>query len=91
MSKFDDPLVATLSVDDHRTCRNCGTHVTKRTIRGFSDNDDILWHCPSCPDICFRDMRQGAGKDPDYDPLTDRGDTSENHPIFNGPGGDADE
>jgi len=83
MSKSTNPLADTLSVDDHRTCRNCGTHVTNRTI-GVFGVDGVLYHCTSCPDICARDMRQGAGKDPDYDPLVDRGDTSENHPIFNG-------
>ncbi|WP_226043327.1 hypothetical protein [Natrinema sp. DC36] len=87
MSKSTDPLVDTLSVDTHRTCRNCGTHVTKQTIRVFGV-EGVLYHCPSCPSICARDLRQGAGKDPDYDPVEDRGDTSEHHPIFNGKGGD---
>lgn len=85
MSKTD-PLAQTLSVDAHRTCRNCGTHVDKGTIRVFGV-DGVLYHCMSCesPPICARDMRQGAGKDPDYDPLEDRGQTSENHDIFGGP------
>lgn len=87
MSKSTDPLVDTLSVDSHRTCRNCGTHVDKGTIRVFGV-DGVLYHCTNCesPEIYWRDMRQGAGKDPDYDPLTDRGRSSDNHPIF--PGGD---
>lgn len=53
-------------------CRNCGKHVTDALVRGYSDNDDVLWHCPDCPDLCARDMRNGAGKNPDYDPARDR-------------------
>lgn len=68
------------------SCRNCGEHVLEQTARVFGDNRDRLWHCNSC--VSLRDLAQGAGTDPDYDPSIDRGQSSENHPIFPGAGGE---
>ncbi len=70
--------------DDAARCRNCGSHVLPRTPKVFGDQDDVLWHCSHCEGISIRDLKFGAGTTPDYDPATDRGQTSENMPVFNG-------
>lgn len=87
MSADERPAWNPQPIDEtHHHCLGCGEHVHPDTPRVYGDNDDDLFACVSCSTP--RDLRQGAGKDPDYDPLVDRGDTSENHPIFDGVGGD---
>lgn len=66
--------------DDGPRCRNCESHVLEQTARVFGDNQDRLFHCPHC--LSVRDLKFGAGTDPDYDPAEDRGQTSDKHPIF---------
>lgn len=74
----------TADADGHR-CQNCGTQVTRQFARVFGDAEtDTLWHCPDCEDICYRDLKQGAGARPDYDPAVDRGQTTEHYPVFGG-------
>ena len=70
-------------------CLGCGAHVTPQTVRGYGDNDGNLYACNQCSTP--RDLRQGAGKDPDYNPERDRGRASVSgyHPIFPGAGGDS--
>ncbi|WP_276257166.1 DUF7563 family protein [Halomontanus rarus] len=64
-------------------CQNCGTEHTLQFARVFGDSTDTLFHCEECDNISYRDLKQGAGSDPDYDPAVDRGTASENTPIFN--------
>jgi hypothetical protein len=57
----------------------------------FGDNHDRLFHCPSCAGISLRDLKYGAGTDPEYDPAEDRGRSAEQLPIFPGAGGAEDD
>lgn len=63
-------------------CRGCGSHVTPQMVRGYGTNDGRLFACTNCSTP--RDLRQGAGKDPHYDPERDRGQSTASgyHPIF---------
>ncbi len=62
------------------TCQNCGEPVLDGTARVFGDNQNRLWHCREC--LSQRDLHNGAGFRPDYDPERDRGDSSEQLPVF---------
>ncbi|WP_425603079.1 DUF7563 family protein [Halosolutus gelatinilyticus] len=83
----DRPTWADMTLDDGHHCLSCGAHVHERTIAGYGDNDGNLFACPDCSTP--RDLRQGAGRDPDYDLEEDRGQSTASgyHPIF----GDSDE
>ena len=72
-------------------CRNCGSQHTRQYVRVYGSNDNTLWHCHDCdePEICGRDMKQGAGTDPDYDPAADRGETTDQFPLFSSGGTDS--
>lgn len=89
MSADTPEWAAALETDSHRQCRNCGSHIQTQTARVFGDENDDLWHCHNCENITQRDMKAGAGRDPDYDPRTDRLATgsSGRNPIFHD-GGD---
>lgn len=65
-------------------CQNCDSHVHPRTILVYGTNGGVLHHCHNCEGIFYRDLRHGAGCDPEYDPETDRERnlTSDNHPIY---------
>lgn len=66
----------------HSHCLGCGEHVQPGTIRIYGTNDGRLFACIQCSTP--RDLRQGAGMNPDYDPAEDRGETSDKLPVFNG-------
>lgn len=82
------PTVNTDTSSPH-ACRNCGAQHTLQYVRVYGDNRDTLCHCHDCsePEICGRDMKQGAGSNPNYDPTIDRGKTTEHYPLFSS-GGD---
>lgn len=71
-------------VSSSNQCLGCGAHVTPSLVRGYGTNDGRLFACLECSTP--RDLRQGAGRDPDYDPETDRGRSTASgyHPIFGG-------
>lgn len=71
------------SASSGTVCQNCGTKLTRQFARVFGDNRDVAHHCGDCEEISYRDLKWGAGSNPDYDPETDRGSSSENAPIFN--------
>lgn len=62
----------------------CSGHVQPGTVRIYGKNDGRLDACPACSTP--RNLRQGAGKDPDYDPAVDRGKSTASgyHPIVGG-------
>lgn len=82
----DQPRWTPTTAAAQTVCRNCESPHTRQYVRVYGSNDNILWHCHDCdePAICGRDMKQGAGTTPDYDPATDRGKTSGKMPLFDG-------
>ena len=58
------------TLDEHRTCQNCGAHVTKQAARTMGDEDGRVYACPSCTP--HRDLQNAAAARPDYDPERDR-------------------
>lgn len=81
----DQPPVRFANAGTNNECLGCGGHVQPGTIRVYGDNAGRLYACPSCSTP--RDLRQGAGKNPEYDPETHRGSSTMSgyHPLFGGP------